>query len=362
MLQNRRSFLKAGGLVAAMGLAGCTGGLLEQGGDSGGSGDGDWKYDPSTLATVGNKFFGDIAFGQIYDNREYLPKTTQENFEMENEEVPIAASDIDMVTGVGGGQISVEGDSGSGFGSAAILGSWEKSAMETAIESEGEATQAGEYEGFSLYENAESTAGSVSENLESQASAVIGIGDDAMLMGVAAAEGASTDVTGEAAVKTMIDASNGDAPLLANNSEYMSQITSSVSANSMLAGGEIDPALIDLAVEDMGSTQQQYVKGLRAGGFGASIEGETTTFSVAILYQTGAMAEETGLAGLAKGLAPTVEEENAALDSLDAKYESNAVVINMTGPTKKIFEEGQETAAGGTQLDIANPAGPTFLP
>lgn len=360
MLQNRRTFLKAGGLVAAMGLAGCSEGLLSQG-DSSGGGDNDWKYDPGTLATVGNKFFGDIAVGQIYDNREYLPETAQSNFEMEDEDVPIDASDINMVSGVGGGSISVEGESGSGFGSAAMLGSWEKSTMVGAMESEGEATEAGEYEGFALYKDAESTAETVSGELDSQTSAVVGIGDDAMLMGVAAAEGASTDVTGEDAVKAMIDASNGDAPLLADNSEYVSQINNSVSGDSMLAGGEIDPALIELATEDMGSTEQQYVEGLRAGGFGASIDGETTTFTVAILYETAAMAEETGLAELAQGLAPTFEEENDALESLDAEYDGNTIVVDVTGPTQKLFEEGRATTSGN-QLDMAGPVGTDFIP
>ncbi len=361
MQQNRRAFLKAGGLLAAMGVAGCTDGLLDQGDGGGGGGSRNWKYDPGTLATVGNKFFGDMAFGQIYDSREYLPESSKSSFEM-GEDAPIDAEDIDKISGVGGAQISVESNSASVFGSAALLGSWEKSTMVSTMESEGEATEAGEYEGFTLYENAESAAGSV--GMASQTSAMVAIGDDAMLIGASAAEQTSTDVTAEATVTTMIDAANGNATLLGDNSEYANRVSSVISANSMIVGGEVDPTLVELALQDMGRTEQQYVQGLRAGGFGASIEGETTTFTAAILYETATMAEETGLAELAEGLAPRLEEENEALDSLTAEYDDNAIVFEMSGPTRQIFEAGQDTAAGaaGTQLDVANPTGADVLP
>ena len=355
MLQKRRAFLKTSGLMAAMGLAGCTDGLLDQGGDGSGSGGGGWKYDPATLATVGNKFFGDMAFGQIYDNREYLPESTRSSFESQEEDSPIDPSDIEKMSGVGGGDIAIEGETASGFGSVAITGSWDKATMVDNVESEGEATKIGEYEGFSLYEDADWTGDSMSPGGETQASAVGAVGDDAMLVGMSGAQGTSSEVTGEDAVKAMIDASNGSAPLLENNSQYVGQITSSVSANSMLAGGEVDPNIVEFATQDMGSTEQQYVEGLRASGFGASIEGETTTFSVAILYETAAVAEETGIKELAEGLAPTLESENPALDSLESRYEENAIIIEAAGPTQKIFEEGQTTA--GTQLDVANPSG-----
>lgn len=349
MQQNRRSFLKTGSLVAALGLAGCSGGLLD-GGDGSQSG-GDWKYDPATLAEVGNKFYGDMAFSQIYENREYLPESSQSSFEMGSNS-PIEASEIDTVSGVGGASLSPQTGGGGGFGSAVIAGSWSKSALTDQIESEGEATEAGSYEGFTLYEDSGTTE-DVSGNLGGQESAMVGIGDGAMVIGAAAAQQSDLGVTGEDAVTTMIDASNGNAPLLTENSDYVGTLNSEISADSMVVGGEVDPSLVELALQQAGTTERGYVEGLRAGGFGASIDGETTTFTVGILYESASAAEDTGIADLVNGLAPRVEEQSEPIDSIEAELRDNIIVVDLTGDTKRIFEEG--TGGTGTQFNVAGP-------
>lgn len=356
MQQNRRSFMKAGGLVAAMGLAGCSSGLLEDGGDETSGGD-YWKYDPTTLASVANTFYGDFAFGQIYDNREFLPESTQSSFEMDGD-VPIEADQVDRLSGVGAGQVSQQAQRGAGFGSAVLLGSWEKSALVEQIEDDGDATRTGTYEGFDIYKTPEATTDGVSPTMDTQAAVRMAVGDGAIVLGGRAAQQTSLDVSGEEAVTTMIDASNGNAPPLSNRS-YVSTLESEISANSMRMGAEIDPTLVDLATEQAGTTQQTYIEGLRAGGFGASIEGDTTTFSAAVLYETASIAKNTGLAEIVNGLAPQLEGENSPIEDIEAKYSDNAVVATMSGPTREIFEEGMTTAntAAGTQLGLADPAG-----
>lgn len=349
MQQDRRSFLKTSSLVAALGLAGCSGGLLDGGdGSQGGS---DWKYDPATLAEVGNKFYGDMAYGQIYENREYLPESTRSSFDLGSDS-PVEASDIDQVSGVAGASLSPQTGGGGGFGSAVITGSWSKSALTELIESEGEATGAGSYEGFALYEDA-STAEGISGGLGGQQSAMLGVGDGAMVIGAAAAQQSDLGVTGEDAVTTMIDASNGNAPLLTENSDYVGTLNSEISANSMIVGGEVDPSLVELALQQAGTAERGYVEGLRAGGFGASIEGETTTFTFGILYESASAAEDTGIADLVNGLAPRLEEQTEAIDTIEAELRDTVIIVDMTGDTQRIFEEG--TGGASTQFDIAGP-------
>jgi hypothetical protein len=355
MEQNRRSFLKTSGLVAALsvtGLAGCTGDLL---GD--GSGSGDWKYDPTVLADVGNKFFGEMDYGQIYENRESLPESTSSNFEMDSD-FPVEASDIDTVTGVGGARISLQDDSGGAFGSAAIAGSWDKSTMVDQIESEGEAQKAGEYEGFTLYENPESAGEGFSSGFNSQGSGMMGIGDGAMIIGLEMSEGTDLGVTGEETVTTMVDASNGSADLLFDNSQYSGQLNDEIPGSSMIVGGEVDPELVSRAAQEADTTQAQYIEGMRAGGFGASIEGETTTFTVAMIYESAERAEDTGIKGLVNGFGAQLEEQQEGLETLNGEYRDSAVVITVTGDTQTIFEEGTDTASGaapGSQLSVGMP-------
>lgn len=357
MEQNRRSFLKTSGLVAALsvtGLAGCTGDLL---GD--GSGSGDWKYDPTVLADVGNKFFGEMDYGQIYENREYLPESTSSSFEMDSD-FPVDATDIDTVTGVGGARLSLQDESGGAFGSAAIAGSWDKSTMVDQIESEGEAQKAGEYEGFTLYEDPGSAGEDFSSGFDSQGSGMIGIGDGAMIIGLEMSEGEGTDlgVTGEETVTTMVDASNGSADLLFDNSQYAGQLNDEIAGSSMIVGGEVDPELVSLAEQEADTTESQYIEGMRAGGFGASIEGETTTFTFAMIYESAGRAEDTGIKGLVNGLGAQLEEQQEGLETLEGEYRDSAVVITVTGDTQTIFEEGTDTASGttsGDQLSVATP-------
>jgi hypothetical protein len=213
METSRRSVLKAGGtaaLLSVTSLAGCSG--ILGGGDVNPA---DYQYDPATLAETQNRFFGLADYAGLYEARENFPESTQESFES-SEDTPVDPENIETMVGVGGAQISMS-DSGGGtaFGSLGVLGSFDKGTIEESIQSEGEAEQSGEYEGFTLYENTGSGSSDVVGGVPTDSTATAAAGDGAVIIGFAAADGEGDGgITGDQAVRTMIDAGNGDVELL----------------------------------------------------------------------------------------------------------------------------------------------------
>lgn len=348
MTSTRRDVLKAGGLAALAGvtggLAGCSGtGLLGGRNERSGS----WQYDPSALVETENRFFGSVDYGQLYDNRQYLPESSRENFETDSDS-PVDAADIDELTGVGAGRYSPDARSGVAVGSAAITGEFGKDEIAGSMDDQGDAEQVGEYEGYLLYENAEPITGGT--ELRSEASATVAIGDGAVVMGVASARGTDADVTGEDAVRQMIDAARGEAPLLADNSEYAGRLTDALDGKSMQVGGEVDPELVATMQSEAAPTTAQFVDGIHAAGFGASVEGETTTFTFSGIYEDAEAADDTGIVGVVNAAAEQAVQETEGIDSVTADQNDGVVTVEMTGATKTIFEE--EMATGGTAFSL----------
>jgi hypothetical protein len=349
MTTNRRDVLKSGGLAALIGvtgLAGCSGGgLLGDGNDAGKT---SWQYDPSSLVEAENKLFGSLDYAQIYENRDYLPESSREDYETDSDS-PVSAEDIGQMTGVGAGRYTPAEQSGAVFGSVAVTGEFGKDAITGSIGSESEAEKVGEYEGYVLYENAESVTGGAGLDPGTQASATVGVGDGAIVMGVVSQQQTDVGVTGEDAVRKMIDASNGNAPLLRDNSEYASQVSSEVGGKSMRVGGEVDPDLVATMQQATTTTSAQFFQGIRAAGFGATIDGETTTFTFTGVYKDGETAKNTGIVGLVNASSEQAVQESEGIDRLTASRNDGAISIEMEGQTKAIFaEDGPAGGAGST--------------
>jgi hypothetical protein len=212
-----------------------------------------------------------------------------------------------------------------------------------------EAQQIGEYEGYVLYENADSVAGSTGIQSGSQASATVGIGDGALVLGVVSTQQSDVSVTGEDAVRKMIDASNGNAPLLQDNSQYASQLTTEIEGKSMRVGGEVDPELVATMQEGATTTGAQFFEGMRAAGFGGSINGESTTFTFTGIYKDGETAQNTGIVGLVNASSEQAVQETDGIDELTATRNEGAISVKMTGQTSVIFaEDGPAGGAGST--------------
>lgn len=358
MQTDRRSVLKAGGVLAALGmtgLAGCSG--ILGGGDSAPA---DYRYDPSVLAETENKFFGSVDYAGLYKQRENLPESSRESFESA-EDSPVPPEDIDSFTGVGGAQITIEGSSSAtSFGSVALLGSFGADALQTDLTDDG-AEQVGEYEGFTLYENAgDSSPGDIAGG---DTAAVAAVRDGVAIFGGAGSSGeASTPVTARQATETMIDAGNGDADRLEPNSERAKQLTDRLGESNVMAGGQVDPALVETAMQmSQGGAQTQFIEGIRAGGFGMTVDGATTTMNVVVLYTDAETAENSGVQELADLASRQAVENNPGLDSVESEYDGNAAVVTVEGETETIFEEGSSAAPGGG-VAIAEPAGANISP
>lgn len=351
METSRRSVLKAGGTAALLGvtsLAGCSG--ILGGGEVSPA---DYQYDPATLVETQNRFFGLADYAGLYEAREYFPQSTQESFES-SEDTPVNPEDIETMVGVGGAQISMS-DSGGGtvFGSLGVLGSFDKGTVEDSIQSEGDAEQSGEYEGFTLYENTNSASSDVvGGGVPTDATATAAAGDGAVIIGFAAADG-EAGVTGDQAARTMIDAGNGDVELLNDNSDYASSLRDRLGDSSVMMGGEVDPGLVEMATQS-GGMQTQFVNGIRAGGFGMTVDGETTTMSVVGIYTDSQAAEDSGVVELVDFASDQAVDESQGIDSVNAEYDGNAVVVSVEGQTQTIFDQGMGGGAGGG-FDVRRP-------
>jgi hypothetical protein len=356
MQTDRRSVLKAGGLLAGLGttgLAGCSG-ILGGGSDPGPA---DYRYDPSVLAETENKFFGVVDYAALYEARENFPESTRESFESADDS-PVPPEEIDSFTGVGGAQITMgEGSSATAFGSVALLGSFGADAATTGLEDDG-AEQIGEYAGFTLYENAgESSPDSIAGG---DTRAVAAVSDGVAIFGAGgSSEEAATAVTGRQTVETMIDAGNGEVDRLEPNSERAQQLAERIGESNVVVGGQVDPALVETAMQQsQNGMQAQFVDGFRAGGFGMTVDGATTTMNLVLLYTDAGRAENSGVQELVDLAAQQAVENNPGLDSVEAEYDGSAAVVTVEGETETIFREGASSVPGGG-FAIAEPAAAT---
>jgi len=351
MATDRRTFLKTGtAAVAGMaGLSGCSGNLF--GGGSGGPGSaGNWLYDPSILLETQNKFYGSLDYATLYEARQNLPESTQSAFEL-SEESPIPPEDIDTMTGVGGAVLDQSGGTGSGVGSIALLGSFSAGDLSSAIEGSGEVSQTGEYEGYTLF-TSDSLGATGAMAGPTEGSATVALGEGAMIVGFAGSNGGNAPATGRQAVETMIDADAGNAQRLLGNNQYLDQLSDALGSGIAVGGGQIDPALLEQTGTTGGSSSMaQFTEGIRAGGGAVQLNGETTTFTFAGVYEDAETAEGTGIVALVNGMSSRMTQDSEAIESVDASYDGPAVVLKITGNTRTLFAQ----AAGQVPMGSLGP-------
>ena len=348
MQTDRRTFLKASGMAAVMaatGLAGC--------GDGGGGGSGDWIYDPTEVSDVPNVAFGSMAYGTLYDNRDQLPASMQDNFET-NPDSPLQPEDIDDMAGVGGGEVSEDMQTAGAFGSLAITGDIPRGELEAEMESDGSAESAGSYEDYAMYTVSDlpNSVGGVPGSGQFQGSGAVAIGDDAMVAGFSYAQGLDLGATGESAVQTMIDSSAGNAGRLSDTSGPAQRVQDRLSDAMLSIGAEVDPDLVSLAGRlGGGGMAAQILAGLRGGGLGADVDGDTSTYRFVAVYDSEQAATDAGIADLVSGMQAQVEDQEG-VESVDATQDGAVVEVTLTGDTEALAEQG---AGAGPTLDVAAP-------
>lgn len=357
MQTTRRQFVKASSLTAvlgASGLAGCMG--LGDSGET--AGEQTYQYDPAELAPSPNVVFGSMDYGTLWDNRDQLPQSVRQDLETETES-PVDPGDIDRMAGVAGGRIGQETQEVSMFGSLVLTGDLDKAAVEDQVESEGQATAAGDYEGYSLYEyqnleNANTVGGVGAQPYD--ASGTIAVGESAAIVGAGASQNADESVTGQQAVEQTIDAAAGDAALLDDAEGPAMDLKDHVDDSMLTVGMVVDPDLIQAYVDMLAGGGQsgsggvsQFVDGLRAGGFGADVEGAETTMTGVVLYETETQADDSGIADIVSAFQAEAEQRDG-IDDVSASQDGTAVTVTVAGDTKTLFEQGTST---GTMLNVA---------
>jgi len=356
MTMNRRSFMKASGMAAALGvtgLAGCNG-LL----GGGGSGPTNWQYDPETLSSTQMRMFGSMQYGDLYEMRDELPGSMGSAFETESTS-SVSQEDIDMFSGVAGGQLSMETQSGSFFGSMVITGSFDPDAIGQEMASSENTQESGEYEGYTLYEGAnldqELPGGSMPGQTPTDATATVAVSADAVVFGVTVDQGTDLGVNGQQSVEAMIDANSGSGTRLADANDHVRQFHSKLGGDTMVVGGDVDPELLEMAQEQSGAGMgSQMMNGLRAAGFSAGIDPSTTTYTFALIYESSQAAEDSGIVGLVNMMSQQASESEE-INSIDANQDGSSIVVTVEGDTQALLSQGQNQVPMGSMSAGAIP-------
>ena len=356
MAPTRRTFLQSSGLAAALGVSGLAGCNSLLGDDAAGGAFGDWQYDPSVLTATPNVVFGGMNYGQFYEMRDELPPSMQESFEVDqSEDSPVSPEDFEQIVGVAGGDIQPPQQGGMGMGSmglvgsVAITGSFDRQALVDEVESEGEVSQSGEYEGYAVYEVpdfGETPMGGVGQDYDG--TATVGVGDSAVVAGLSMAQGGEVDASGRAAAETMIDASAGNADRLSATTGPAQNVQGRVNDMLMAVGAEVDPDLVGFYQEQMGMTMGQMssmLNGLRAGGLGADVDPETTSYKFVLVYESASAAEESGITEIFDEESASQYEEQEGIESVSVSQDGEAIVAEIAGDTQTLLEDGGPTGS-----------------
>lgn len=290
----RRTLLRRGlatvGAVGVGTLAGCQESELDDGGDgneSDGDGDGgttaapqgpawaSWLYDPTALGDVDAHAFSTYDVGTLLEYRGQLPSELDQGIQdLFGELEGVTAESIDRVTGQGYNTLP-EDTSTSGsqpFGWTVVAtGSVEPEAVVTRLGDTEAYTDAGEYEGFRLFEGPPDDQGR---------SAAVAIGSEAVLGGGTF----DYDVSATAPVERAIDANAGSVDRYYGTHEYVAALMDR-HGDATTATGAADPdGSFQPFVEENPSSQayESLLTTARAVGRSATLGEETTEASLSV--------------------------------------------------------------------------------
>ncbi|WP_323190375.1 twin-arginine translocation signal domain-containing protein [Halostella sp. PRR32] len=279
MVHSRRTFLRASGVSALLGLAGCTG-ILEDDDSltqAGGQPEyASWLYDPKDLLGIDTRGFASYDVESVMEQRDELPQDPFEGLEQANEQIEgVDLTEIAELTAVGGSTLNVERDDASAGASFVVEGSFDVDSIQTQIEEESDSDaeyQTGSYEGYELYYGDDGNQYSdmtVAFALDSE-HVVVGMIEDA-------------DVTGRDAVEKMIDANKGNADRYYDQSEYAELLIDKLGEATVVMGGQFD---LGSPVRDQISDPRArtLVEGLYGAGMSGTLDGETTDNEIILAY------------------------------------------------------------------------------
>jgi len=351
MRLTRRSLLRAGGVAALFGataFAGCAG---LRGGPSGDVGD--WQFHTGAVSDTPNRFFGTVDHARLYADREHLPESGRATLESAPY-TPLDPGAVEAVAGVGGVQF---GDFGTGssvtFGATVALGSFERGAVEEVVRSEGSPAVERDYRGLTLFEGVEGEAAGGLEGVPGDGTpftmTAVAAGEGALVVGSVSVRGRNAGmVLAEEVVEAAVDAATGNGPRLRGANPRAGRVADLAGGSTLFAGAEADPALLG-RYRRAGGPLGRAVTGLRAGGLGLTVDGDTVELRLVGLYEDAAAAESADVAALVEGAATDAGvSDSGAVERVDAAYERDAVVVTIVGETQSLLDGSAFPSPGQT--------------
>lgn len=353
MTHSRRTFLQASGAAALLGLSGCTGVLDDDEGlgNSGPPGHTSWLYDPKDLLGVETRGYATFDIESVLAQRDSLPSDPFEGLEQANEEIDqVDLEEFSRMTMVGGSTLNAENPELGG--SFVLEGSFDVETITDEIESSGNDSQyeTGSYEGYELYYGEQ-----VNEFQGTTNSFAVAINENNVVVG-----GSNSDaMSGRDAAETMIDTNNGDQARYYNQSDYAERLVDEFSGTTMSMGVEFDlGTLIRDQIQD--DNVRLLLSGLGAAGMAATIEGETATNEILLVYEEDAEVPEDTARDL---LDRAREEEPAAFEQFgDVSISSGDRTLRFTMEvdTQQLWEQ---SGLGPTSVaDSATASGSASMP
>lgn len=337
MKGSRRTFLRASGAAALLGLSGCTGVLESDDGldEDGPPGYTTWLYDPKDFLGVDTAGFASYDVQSVLDQRDELPEDPFEGLEEANDEIEaVDLEEVDHLSLVGGGETDY-----SRYGlSFVVEGSFDAAAIREEIESEsdGEEFETGSYEGYDLYYGEQ-------ESDYSNQSYAIAVSGDAVVFGMAEDE----DVSGRAAAEAMIDAESGSRAGYYGESEYARILVDALGSATFVMGAEFD---LGSAVRDRVRDERarDLVDGLAAAGTSGTLGGETTDYEFVLAYEEDAEIPTESAQELVDEAREQSPEAFEHVEDVSVRGVGRTLRVTATVESEELFDDFPGTVGGLT--------------
>jgi len=353
MTHSRRTFLQASGAAALLGLSGCTGVLEgDEGiGNGGPPGFTSWVYDPKDLMGVETRGFATYDIESVLAQRDSLPQDPFEGLEQANENIDeVDLEEFSRLTMVGGSTLNA--DDPEAGGSAVLEGSFDVETITEEIDSQstGVQYQTDSYEGYELY-----YASRENEFQGRTNSFAFAINEESVVVG-----GSNSDaMSGRAAVEATIDTNVGNQGRYYNGSDYAERLVDELGGATMLIGVEFD--LGTLIRDQVNNDSARLVlSGLGAAGMAGTIEGETATNEILLVYEEDAEVPED----TAQDLLDRAREQSPAafenVEDVNISSGDRTLRFTMTVDTQQLWEQSGlgPTAVADTATESGSASSP----
>lgn len=163
------------------------------------------------------------------------------------------------------------------------------------------------------------------------------VGDGAMAIGSVSVGGRNSGmVLAPDVVETIVDTSAGDAPQLHEINSNAGRLREVIDDPTLAARFQLTPSVLQgLQRADTGGLGQ-LLPGLRAGGFGVTIDGGTSTATLVGLYQSSTAAEATEAVATIEEIRERIANPDA-VESIDASYDGRATVVTLDSVTQSLL-------------------------